>query len=160
MTVAAARLNRRVLWNVLLVTALMLAQTSAFSGVASVDDPEVETRLKSLAKDLRCLVCQNQSLADSDAGLAQDLRNEVRLLIQQGQSNRQISEYLVARYGDFVLYNPPLRGTTVLLWLGPAILLLAGVWILCRQLRRHRLNDLEADEQARVHDENQQTQSE
>lgn len=89
------------------------------------EDEATKKRYYALLEELRCLVCQNQSLADSDAGLAQDLRRQVYNMVQGGASNREITDYMVGRYGDFVLYNPPLKATTVLLWFGPFIL--AGI---------------------------------
>jgi cytochrome c-type biogenesis protein CcmH len=89
-------------------------------------DPAVEQRLKDLADELRCLVCQNQTIADSNAPLALDLRNQIRTQIGQGRTDDQIRTYMVERYGDFVLYNPPFKATTIVLWLGPLLLLAAG----------------------------------
>ncbi len=88
--------------------------------------PEQEARFNELTLELRCLVCQNQNLADSDAPLAQDLRKEIYKMMQAGQSNEEIKMFLVDRYGDFVLYKPPVKGNTLALWLAPAILLLGG----------------------------------
>jgi cytochrome c-type biogenesis protein CcmH len=96
----------------------------------------VEKRLINIAEELRCLVCQNQSLAESHADLAEDLRREVRDLIEQGKSDPQIKDFLVSRYGDFVLYQPPVKPTTWLLWGGPFVLLVAGVAVLVLYLRR------------------------
>jgi cytochrome c-type biogenesis protein CcmH len=97
-------------------------------------DPVQEAKLQSLYQELRCLVCQNQSLADSNAPLAEDLRNEIREMAVAGKSEPQIVAYLVARYGDFVLYKPPVKANTLLLWLGPFVLLLlallALIWVL------------------------------
>jgi cytochrome c-type biogenesis protein CcmH len=106
-----------------------------------------------LASELRCLVCQNQTLADSQAPLAVDLRDEIREKMRQGASEREIVEYMVARYGDFVLYRPPLKPTTVLLWAGPLLLLLAGMATLLLRLARRRKEPgvkLTADERARA----------
>lgn len=100
------------------------------------EDPVVEARVMNLATVLRCLVCQNQTLADSNAELAVDLRNQVREQIKAGRSDEQIIDYLVARYGDFVLYRPPVRTSTVLLWAGPFVLLVAGLAGLVVTLRR------------------------
>jgi cytochrome c-type biogenesis protein CcmH len=100
------------------------------------EDPVVEQRLVSIAEELRCLVCQNESLAGSRADLAQDLRREVRTLIKSGKSDAEIKEFLVTRYGDFVLYRPPVKPTTWLLWFGPLLLLLGAAWVLVSIIRR------------------------
>jgi cytochrome c-type biogenesis protein CcmH len=102
------------------------------------DNPQVEARLKTLAVELRCLVCQNQTLADSNAPLAEDLRREVREMISKDMSDREIIDFLVQRYGDFVLYRPPWKATTTLLWLGPFLLLIAGATALVLALRRRQ----------------------
>lgn len=99
-------------------------------------DPVVEERLKGLAAELRCLVCQNQTIADSNAPLAVDLRNQIRSQVAQGRSDDQIRAYMVDRYGDFVLYNPPVRATTMLLWAGPFVLIALGIGIFVRVIRR------------------------
>jgi cytochrome c-type biogenesis protein CcmH len=101
-------------------------------------DPVVEKRMIALARNLRCLVCQNESLAASQADLAKDLREEVREMIKKGMTDKQIKDYLVARYGDFVLYDPPMKRSTVLLWYGPFALLLIGAGVLFYQLRKRR----------------------
>lgn len=100
------------------------------------DDPVVEARLKHLAVELRCLVCQNQTLADSNAPLAEDLRREVRDMIVKDMTDKEIIDFLVERYGDFVLYRPPLKATTTLLWAGPFVLLMVGATVLAITLRR------------------------
>lgn len=100
------------------------------------EDPAVEARVMNLSTVLRCLVCQNQTLADSNAELAVDLRNQVRAQVKAGRSDAEIIDYLVARYGDFVLYRPPVKATTVLLWAGPFVLLVAGLAGLVIALRR------------------------
>ena len=102
------------------------------------DNPQIEARLKTLAVELRCLVCQNQTLADSNAPLAEDLRREVREMIAKGMSDREIIDFLVQRYGDFVLYRPPWKASTTLLWLGPFLLLIAGATGLVFALRRRQ----------------------
>jgi cytochrome c-type biogenesis protein CcmH len=101
-------------------------------------DPVLEQRMVILAEELRCLVCQNESLASSHAELAEDLRREVRELMQKGMTDQEIKDYLVSRYGDFVLYKPPVKGFTLLLWLGPFVLLLGGLGVLVFQLRNRR----------------------
>ena len=113
-------------------TSAMAAGLEAFDFSGNVD----EDRYKHLIVELRCLVCQNQSLADSDAGLAHDLRREVWELMDQGQSDAQIVEFLVTRYGDFVLYNPPVKPSTYILWYGPFVLLAIGLLVLVRTLKR------------------------
>ena len=102
----------------------------------SAEDPVLEAKMLRIAAELRCLVCQNQTIADSNAGLAVDLRNQVREMLSRGDSEKQIIDYMTARYGDFVLYRPPLKGTTAFLWFGPAILLLGGLVALFFVLRR------------------------
>jgi cytochrome c-type biogenesis protein CcmH len=101
-------------------------------------DPALELRMMNLAEGLRCLVCQNQSLAESNAELAVDLRNQIREQMRRGASDRDVVAYLVARYGDFVLYRPPLKASTLLLWSGPGILLLIGLGLLTRTVVRRR----------------------
>jgi cytochrome c-type biogenesis protein CcmH len=111
--------------------------------VCAQADPALDTRLKKLEEELRCLVCQNQSLADSTAPLAEDLRREVRELAVAGKSDDEIRQYLVARYGDFVLYRPPVKRTTWLLWFGPFVLLAAGgvIWWLIGRRRGRKPDD-------------------
>ena len=101
-------------------------------------DPKLEERMMAIAAELRCLVCQNQSIADSDADLAKDFRNQIREKLQQGQSERDIIGYMTARYGDFVLWRPPFKPTTLLLWLGPLLLVVAGLIALFFRLARER----------------------
>ena len=99
------------------------------------EDPAIEKRLIAISEELRCLVCQNESLAGSQADLAKDLREEVRGLLKQGKSDREIKDFLVSRYGDFVLYRPPVKPTTYLLWIGPFLLLLGGLYALIHFLK-------------------------
>src|SRR5262245_19096875 len=91
-----------------------------------------------LAEELRCLVCQNQTLAESNAPLAEDLRNQLREKMREGKNDKEVVDFLVERYGDFVLYRPPLKGTTVLLWFGPLLLLATRFAVLLRRLQRRR----------------------
>lgn len=93
-----------------------------------------------IAAELRCLVCQNQSIVDSNAPLAVDLRNQIRGQIKEGRSTREIMDYMVARYGDFVLYRPPLKATTVLLWAGPLLLMLVGLVVMVRRITRRKVD--------------------
>lgn len=122
------------------LVALLLCFFAALAGAQQPVDPALRERLKKLEEELRCLVCQNQTLADSNAPLAEDLRREVRELAAQGKNDEQIKEFLVQRYGDFVLYKPPVKETTWLLWFGPFILLAGGLATWYVVLRRRRGN--------------------
>jgi cytochrome c-type biogenesis protein CcmH len=118
-------------------------------------DPVAEKRLQELSLELRCLVCQNQTIADSNAELAVDLRREIRDMIKAGKSNGEIIEFMVVRYGDFVLYRPPVKDITLLLWGGPIALMLAGMFILIQYMRRRAIRiaaeePLSADETQRA----------
>ena len=93
------------------------------------DNPALEERVQRIAGELRCLVCQNQTIADSNAELAKDLRREVRQMLEQGKSEKEVREFMVSRYGDFILYRPPLQASTLLLWAGPFALLLIAFWV-------------------------------
>lgn len=115
-----------------------VAPLVASEALLATEDPLTEKRLQKLSEELRCLVCQNQTIADSHADLAQDLRREIRGMIQAGQSDQQIVDFMVARYGDFVLYRPPVKGITLLLWGGPALLALIGLAALIQVLRRRQ----------------------
>ncbi|HYQ99845.1 MAG TPA: cytochrome c-type biogenesis protein [Casimicrobiaceae bacterium] len=110
----------------------------AADAVPTEMDPVKAARAVKLAEKLRCLVCQNQSIADSNAELANDLRGQIREQIAAGKSDDEIVSYMVNRYGDFVLYQPPFKMTTVLLWAGPALLLVGGALVLARNLRRRQ----------------------
>lgn len=123
-------------WILLIIVVLMSGPVWAGEAKPLADDPASEARLKHLAVELRCLVCQNQTLADSNAPLAEDLRREVREMIAKNMSDQEIIEFLTARYGDFVLYRPPVKSTTALLWVGPFILLAIGATALIITLRR------------------------
>ena len=126
----------------LLVLLLVLVTTAAFAQVADpapprFNTPAEEQRFHALVTELRCVMCQNQSLADSNAQIAHDLRREVLVLMRQGKSDAAIRDYLVARYGEFVLYKPRIEIKTWLLWFGPALLLLGGGFVVARVVRRH-----------------------
>jgi len=103
---------------------------------AAYNDAAIERRVSALAAELRCLVCQNQSLADSNAPLAVDLKNEIREKLQRGESESQVVSFMVERYGDFVLYRPPVNGTTIALWIGPLLFVAAGLFLLFQRLKR------------------------
>ncbi len=123
----------------LLVVILLIPGLAAAGEAAPLaENPQAEARLKALAVELRCLVCQNQTLADSNAPLAEDLRREVREMIAKNMSDKEIIDFLVTRYGDFVLYRPPLKTTTTLLWVGPFLLLIGGATALVFALRRRQ----------------------
>ena len=134
----------------LLAAALHPALAKEAAPVAA--DPVAEARLMKLSSELRCLVCQNQTIADSNAELAVDLRNEIREKIQAGMSDAEIKDFMIARYGDFVLYRPPVKNTTLILWVGPFLLLAVGGGILYFNLKRRRKNvvdpELSRDDQA------------
>ena len=119
---------------------LALAPFVAWPQAEEVAHPDAATeqRLKDLADELRCLVCQNQTIADSNAPLALDLRNQIRTQIAQGRSDDQIRSYMVERYGDFVLYKPPFKASTLVLWLGPLMLLVAGAGVFWTVVARRR----------------------
>src|SRR5215813_5425883 len=129
-------------------TEILLAFTLAFMLFGSsqvpaqtakpIEDPAIEARMKNLTKQLRCLVCQNETLADSQAQLAEDLRREIREQIKAGKSDQEILAYATQRYGDFILYNPPVKATTYLLWFGPFLLLVVGSFLLFRFLKQRR----------------------
>lgn len=123
---------------VLFATVVYCPSAWATMEVLQFDDAQQEQRYHLLIKELRCLVCQNQNLADSNADLAKDLREKTYQMIKGGSSNEEIVEYMVDRYGDFVLYRPPVKITTVVLWLGPFVLLLIGLWGLVRLVKQRR----------------------
>ncbi|HEY9379624.1 MAG TPA: cytochrome c-type biogenesis protein [Burkholderiales bacterium] len=120
-----------------LLALLMLCMATVTMANTTQPSPE-EVRLGKIAAELRCLVCQNQSIADSHADLAVDLRRDIGEQIAAGRSDQQIIDYMVDRYGEFVLYRPPFKMTTLLLWLGPALLLIVGVFALRRNLKTRR----------------------
>ncbi len=133
--------------------AFLLLLGSAASGrqaAPAAEDPALEQRVTALAGELRCLVCQNETIADSNAPLAIDLKNQVREKMKQGISDREIVDFMVARYGDFVLYRPPFKASTMLLWLGPLLLLAAGLFTLFFNLTRRRTSENELGEAERA----------
>ncbi len=132
---------------------LLLALALAWAGGAlaidtqrAFDDPVLQARYEHINRELRCLVCQNETIADSNATLAQDLRREVRGMIEAGQSDDQIREFMIARYGDFVLYRPRVTPMNYLLWAAPVLLLLVGAFAVVRVVRRRAAEaDLETE---------------
>ncbi len=131
------------------VAAFSAEQTASLKEALPVsDEPAIEQRMVNLAEDLRCLVCQNESLAGSHAELAEDLRKEIREQMKAGKSDKEVIDYLTNRYGDFVLYRPPLKPVTYLLWFGPLLFLGIGGSIWYATLRRRRtMQSAEIDEQ-------------
>lgn len=144
----------RAVLTVLLLT-LGLAVQAGVVEPRSFADPADEARYRQLIQELRCLVCQNQNLADSNAELAMDLRDQTYNMIKAGKTNEEIVSFMVNRYGDFVLYRPPLKSTTVLLWFGPLLLIVTGLVILFVQVRRRAVarqdtRDLTPEEHRRI----------
>jgi len=141
--------------RVVVALAILLGTCGALAREAAplADDPRVEARLTAIAEELRCLVCQNESLIASRADLAMDLKRQVREQIKAGKSDAEIRDYMVQRYGDFVLYRPPVKNATLLLWFGPFLLLAAGfvaVWMFVRRRRATQSETLSAEEEARA----------
>ena len=135
----------------LLLAASAIVQAKVES--AAFATPEQEQRYRSLISELRCLVCQNQNIADSNADLAKDLRRQIREMIERGDSDQAIIDFMVARYGDFVLYRPPFKAITALLWVGPFLFLAGGLMVMIVIIRKRSRNtspSLSESEQARV----------
>ncbi len=144
-------LSRRILSGILLF--LFIFTTQATIVAFKFDDANKEARFKQFSEELRCLVCQNQSLADSNAELAMDLRRVLYKMIQNNATDEEIISFMVDRYGDFVLYNPPVKPTTWLLWFGPFVLVVIGLIILFRVIRstgKQVNTELTAEEQKKL----------
>lgn len=133
--------HHTIIARLLLLGMLLFSSYSFAASDATGKDPQIEARLKALSSELRCLVCQNTTLADSDAPLAEDLRNEIRTLMQSGKTDEQVTAYLVARYGNFVRYRPPVNAETALLWFGPFVMLLLGALVLFFVLKKRTTSD-------------------
>jgi len=118
------------------VLAAVLGVAQAKDAAPAAADPVLEARMQRIAIELRCLVCQNQTIADSPAGLSDDLRREIREQLLRGATDQQVVQYMTDRYGDFIRYRPPVKGSTMALWIGPAVLLVLGVAVLVIALRR------------------------
>jgi cytochrome c-type biogenesis protein CcmH len=128
-------------WRVWMMLLVLLVPLTCWAGQEArpvAEDPEIEKRMLALTEELRCLVCQNETIAESRADFSNDMRREIRELIKADKTDEEIINFLVERYGDFVLYNPPLKPTTVLLWFGPMILFIVGSITLFLYLRRRR----------------------
>ena len=134
----------RVLGLILLAGLASASLLHAKEAAPASADPALEARVMRVSSELRCLVCQNETIAASHADLAVDLRNQVREMLRQGKTEGEVFDYMTARYGDFVLYRPPLKSSTALLWFGPPVLLCAGLGALWLMLRRR--NRLDADQ--------------
>lgn len=133
--------------NIIIVLSLFfLLDLSAYAAVEikQFKTPEHEQRYKKLINEFRCVVCQNQNIADSNAGLAKDLRKKVYKMISAGQSDKEIMEFMVTRYGDFVLYRPLFNSSTFLLWIGPFIIFIMGLFVLIRFIRQRKKTVIEA----------------
>lgn len=146
---------RRSAAGIALLFALCLCASTAVpaaEAAPSAENPELEARVRRVAEELRCLVCQNQTIADSNADLAKDLRREVRQMLEQGKSEAEVRAFMVQRYGDFVLYRPPLTTSTVLLWVGPFGLLVLAIWIHRRLVKSRSATpaQLSDEEQSRL----------
>ena len=133
MTISLSKLARGMLVTLALVFA---AQAFAIDTEKAFEDPALQARYESINRELRCLVCQNQTIADSNATLAHDLRREVREMIAAGKTDGEIREFMIERYGDFVLYRPRMTAANFLLWAAPVLLLLLGTFIGIRYIRR------------------------
>ena len=134
---------------VLFFTALLAGPAVAREAAPATEDPVLEARVMKVSAELRCLVCQNETIAASHADLAVDLRNQVREMLRAGKSDREVFDYMTARYGDFVLYRPPLKSTTALLWFGPPLLLGASMvtlFVLLRRRSRLSADQFDADD--------------
>ena len=129
--------------KLIIASFVLLLANVALANVAMpvAENPELEKRVQAISEELRCLVCQNQTIADSHADLAIDLKNQVREMLAQGKSNKEVTDYMVQRYGDFVLYRPPVKTTTWLLWFGPFLLLIGGIGFLVLKLKNRKVSD-------------------
>ena len=117
------------------ITVFAFGLANAIDAGKAFDDPELQARYEKIVSEVRCLVCQNQAIKDSNAFLADDLRREIRRLMEEGKSDSEVYDFLVARYGDFVLYRPPMRGKTLALWIAPFFLIAVGGFIAVKVVR-------------------------
>lgn len=129
------------------VLACLVVPAYAIDEGQAFDDPEMQARYERIISEVRCLVCQNQTIRDSNVFLASDLRREIRRLLGEGKSDAEISEFLVTRYGDFVLYRPPMRGKTLILWLAPFLLIGFGLVVVIRVLRGRMSMPIDDDDE-------------
>ena len=148
-------MKRSVIYSFLLVFILSSLPIQARVAAYEFDTPEQEAAYKEMVSELRCLVCQNQNIADSNAELAQDLKRKTYEMVMQGKDKNEIADFMVQRYGDFVLYRPPVSNTTLLLWSGPFIIFVIGIIVLIRVIKskqRDQSNQLTAEEKAKAED--------
>ncbi len=155
-------LSRLSLWLILFFCFLPIVLQAGGRGQPKepivFDDPQIESDYLELSEELRCLVCQNQNLIDSNAELADDLRREVAKMLKQGNNKEQVTDFMVARYGDFVLYNPPFKAQTWLLWGGPFVLMFFGIFILLKKINANK-SDTNADSSALSDEEKEKLQA-
>jgi cytochrome c-type biogenesis protein CcmH len=139
-------------WLIGLATVALIGAMPALAKVEvrQFDSPEQEARYEKMVSELRCLVCQNQNLADSNAELAVDMRRKTYEMVKQDKSEKEIAAFMVERYGDFVLYRPPLNSNTLLLWIGPFIILAVGVTLLIRTIQKRRSGQVDPVDEARL----------
>jgi cytochrome c-type biogenesis protein CcmH len=133
--------------KIIAVLLLMPLASFAVDNSDAMEDPKLQARYETITRELRCLVCQNTPISDSNAPLAEDLRNQVREMLLAGSSDREIYSYMTDRYGDFVLYKPPFAKRTLLLWLAPGILLLLGGTVLVRTIRQRAMMPIDDDDE-------------
>ena len=148
-------MKRSVIYSFLLVFILSSLPIQARVAAYEFDTPDQEAAYKEMVSELRCLVCQNQNIADSNAELAQDLKRKTYEMVMQGKDKNEIADFMVQRYGDFVLYRPPVSNTTLLLWSGPFIIFVIGIIVLIRVIKskqRDQSNQLTAEEKAKAED--------
>ena len=148
-------MKRSVIYSFLLVFILSSLPIQARVAAYEFDTPDQEAAYKEMVNELRCLVCQNQNIADSNAELAQDLKRKTYEMVMQGKDKNEIADFMVQRYGDFVLYRPPVSNTTLLLWSGPFIIFVIGIIVLIRVIKskqRDHSNQLTAEEKAKAED--------
>ncbi len=147
------RLMNRVQCSIAVLLMLVGTSVMAMEAKPMAKDTVLEEKVMEISFELRCLVCQNQTIADSDAELAVDLRNQVREMLVAGKTEEEIVDYMVVRYGDFILYRPPVQPTTYILWFGPFILFAVGLGVLVLNIRARRKNSTEAAEEQLSTDE-------
>jgi cytochrome c-type biogenesis protein CcmH len=135
---SASRLMAALAFAAALFMGLCTGPARAADAPSAALNPEIEARMMAISSELRCLVCQNQTIADSHSGLAEDLRKQIREMLAKGMTEREVLDFMTQRYGDFVLYRPPFKASTALLWVGPALLMVGALGALFMVLRRRQ----------------------